>query len=149
MLFYVVVGVIFIWLAVLSYFLFKTKKHYRSLTARTGKHNIEHILDKLMEDDQKFTHEIGLIKKEIIGIINKSRSYYHKVGLVRFDPFSKKGMDQSFALALLNEENNGIVINFIYMHEGVRVYLKRVKNGKGDDYQLSDEEKEAINKAEL
>ena len=48
------------------------------------------------------------------------------------------------SLALLDKEDSGLIINFIYTHEGVRVYTKKVKQGKGEEYQLSEEEQRAI-----
>ena len=67
--------------------------------------------------------------------------------MVRFNPFERSGGEQSFVLALLNNLNSGLVINFIYTREGLRTYIKKVKAGKGEKYELSEEEKEAIDKS--
>jgi hypothetical protein len=69
-----------------------------------------------------------------------------KVGVVRFNPFKDTGGDQSFAIALLDSDNNGLVISSLYTREGTRVYTKPINNGKSS-YNLSDEEQEAIAKA--
>ena len=69
-----------------------------------------------------------------------------KVGVVRFNPFKDMGGDQSFSIALLDSGNNGLVVSSIYSRDGNRVYTKPIKNGDSE-YQLSDEEKEAIKKA--
>lgn len=69
-----------------------------------------------------------------------------KVGVVRFNPFKDTGGDQSFAIALLDSNNNGLVLSSLYTREGTRVYTKPIEAGKSS-YNLSDEEKEAINKA--
>jgi len=45
---------------------------------------------------------------------------------------------------LLNKKNCGLILNFIYTRDGLRVYTKAVKDGKGDKYQLSEEEKKAV-----
>lgn len=45
------------------------------------------------------------------------------------------------------KKKDGIVLNFIYTHEGVRIYTKIVKMGKGEAYELSAEENEAIHSA--
>ena len=57
--------------------------------------------------------------------------------------FLKVGADLSFAIAMLDAEDNGIVLNGIYSRDGSYVYSKPVQNGQST-YQLSDEEKEAI-----
>jgi len=69
-----------------------------------------------------------------------------KVGVVRFNPFKDTGGDQSFAIALLDSNNNGVVLSSLYTREGTRVYTKPIQNGSSP-YNLSDEEKEAIEKA--
>jgi len=69
-----------------------------------------------------------------------------KMGIVRFNPFSGTGSDQSFSVALLNGENTGVVLTSIFSREGNRVYAKPVEAGESK-YSLSEEEKEAIKKA--
>jgi len=69
-----------------------------------------------------------------------------KVGVVRFNPFKDTGGDQSFAIALLDSNNNGVVLSSLYTREGTRVYTKPIQDASSP-YNLSDEEKEAIEKA--
>ena len=70
-----------------------------------------------------------------------------KVGLVRYNPFSDAGGDQSFALALLDGRGNGVVISSLYGREMNRVYAKRIEGGAAK-YPLTDEEKEALHNAQ-
>jgi len=70
-----------------------------------------------------------------------------KVGLVRFNPFGEIGGDQSFSVALLNNEDSGVVITSHYGKEMQRIYAKLVTGGKSE-YSLSAEEQEAIKKAQ-
>lgn len=69
-----------------------------------------------------------------------------KVGVVRFNPFKDTGGDQSFAIALLDKNDNGLVISSLYSREGTRIYTKPVEKGIST-YHLSDEEKQAIQQA--
>ena len=69
-----------------------------------------------------------------------------KVGVVRFNPFKDTGGDQSFAIALLDKSNNGLVISSLYGREGTRIYTKPIEKGNST-YHLSEEEKQAIQKA--
>ena len=69
-----------------------------------------------------------------------------KVGIVRYSAFRDTGSDLSFTLALLNKENDGVVLNGIYSREISNIYAKPIKNGEST-YTLSKEEKEAISKA--
>ncbi len=69
-----------------------------------------------------------------------------KIGIVRYNPFSGIGGNQSFSVALLNGKNDGVVITSLYTREGNRVYGKPLRAGQSE-YTLSTEEKEAIEKA--
>jgi hypothetical protein len=68
----------------------------------------------------------------------------HKVGWVRFNPFKEVGGDQSFALALLNGKNNGVIISSLYTREGTRVYSKSIVDCKSEKHPLTEEEEQAI-----
>lgn len=66
-----------------------------------------------------------------------------KVGMLRFNPFGNEGGNQSFAVALLDNYDSGVIILSLYSRDGVRIYAKPVKEGKSE-YQLSKEEEEAL-----
>ncbi|MFC1645101.1 DUF4446 family protein [Patescibacteria group bacterium] len=68
----------------------------------------------------------------------------HKVGLIRFNPFKDLGGDQSFAIALLNGHDSGVVISSLHTREGTRIYGKSVKQGKSEKHTLTEEEIKAI-----
>ena len=69
-----------------------------------------------------------------------------RVGVVRFNPFSDTGGDQSFAIALLDSEGNGIVLSSLHGRTDTRVFAKPVSAGRSR-HALSDEEQEAIRRA--
>lgn len=137
----------FVWLLILTFFLYKIRSHYYHLVSRTKKRKIDDILDSLIEKEAFLGQEINQIKKEIEKINYRESFYYQKIGFLRFNPFDRVGGEQSFILALLDKENNGIILNFLYTREGVRVYAKRVKKGVSEEYELSNEEKEVIKNA--
>ena len=70
------------------------------------------------------------------------RSLQH-IGLVRFNPFEDTGSDQSFAIALLDDQRDGIVISSLHGRANTRVFAKPVASG-GSPHNLSDEESQAI-----
>ena len=72
------------------------------------------------------------------------KSHIQKVGFVRFNPFPQTGGDQSFSLSLLDENDNGFVLSSLHSRDTTRFYAKTIKNGQGDGYELSKEEKKAI-----
>ncbi len=71
------------------------------------------------------------------------RRAIQRVGLVRFNPFDDTGGNQSFALALLDHQGDGVVISSLHARAGTRVYGKSVANGRSEAA-LSDEEAEAL-----
>lgn len=143
----IVIGFLILWLFVLSFFLYKTKSHYSSLLTRTKKGNIDDILDALIDKDDFFSKEIDKIKKNLQEIIYKNKFSLQKIGFLRFNPFDRVGGEQSFVIALLDGEDNGIILNFLYTREGIRVFAKKIDQGKCEEYELSEEEKETIKKA--
>jgi len=104
--------------------------------------NLKEVLAQfkdLENNFEKLSEELESLKKE-------SKFSVQKIGIVRFNPFSEVGGDQSFSIALLDGNDNGIVITSLYSREGNRVYGKPIKAGLSE-YSLSEEEKQAIEKA--
>ncbi len=88
---------------------------------------------------EKLSQDLETLKKE-------SQFSVQKMGVVRFNPFSEIGGDQSFSAAFLDGNDNGLVITSLYTREGNRVYGKPIKKG-ASEHSLSQEEKEAISRA--
>lgn len=139
--------VFLIWLVVLSVIVFRTKRHYHALVSRTKKERIDDILEVILEHDKAHELHIKEIKKQVEAILQSGQFHFQKIGLTRFNPFGRSGGEQSFVVAILDGKNNGLVVNFLYTHEGMRAYAKKIQEGKGKEYELSGEEKEAIEKA--
>jgi len=144
MVIYIIGVIFFIWLVFLTGIVLKTKAHYNNLISKTRKQKIDEILDELLVIDKKTSQELEIVKKELREEIKTSTLHIQKVGLVRFNPFERSGGDKSFVISFLNHENSGIVMNFIYTRDGLRVYSKKVRNGKSEEFELSEEEKKAI-----
>lgn len=84
---------------------------------------------------------------EIVEDMQKNMQFcVQKVGIVRYNPFEEMGGNLCFAVALLDAENTGIVINGIHSRTGTFTYAKPVELGVST-YILSKEEQEAIDKA--
>lgn len=134
----------FAWLFVLTFIVLKTKNHYERLTKNSHKISLESILDSLLHESEKHKILNETLLKKITELQLSALHAYRKIGMVQFHAFGKTDGEKSFVIALLNDTNSGIVINFMYIPEGVRVYAKQVKEGKGVQHELSAEEKEAI-----
>lgn len=129
----------------IGFYLFRLKKRI-DLFFQRGDKDLEALLSSQIKKVEKQGTEIQKILDEISRLNKISQRSFQKIGLVRFNPFKDVGGDQSFSIALLDLNNNGFIITSIYGREGNRVYSKPINDGKSE-YSLSEEEKEAIEKA--
>lgn len=104
--------------------------------------NLRTVLKTLKELEER----VSLSSERLDNLEKDGKFSVQKVGIVRYNPFSGVGSDQSFSIALLDGNNNGVVITSLFTREGNRVYGKSVKNSKSE-YPLSNEEEKAIKKA--
>lgn len=143
----VVCIVLFIGLIALMIKLSKLNKYYKTFINKLGNgNNIEEDLETFMYRVEKVEKQNGEINEFIKTLDNDLRKCIQKIGIVRYNAFKDTGSDLSFTLALLDENNNGVVLNGIYSREMSNIYAKPVEKGESK-YTLSDEEKEAISKA--
>ena len=68
------------------------------------------------------------------------------IGIVKFNAFEDAGGEQSFALAVMDEKKDGIIITSLHGRQDTRLYAKRIIGGQGERT-LSDEEQKAIQTA--
>ncbi len=125
----------------------KLKRNYSTFMKKIGNGN------NIQESLEEYMNQVKNVQKENIEIKNYCKQLnetiatcIQKVGLVRYSAFKDTGSDLSFTLALLNEENTGVVLNGIYSREMSNIYSKPVEKGIST-YTLSEEEQQAINKA--
>lgn len=83
---------------------------------------------------------------EIKNLKRQFRSSYSKIGIVKYDAFKEMGGTLSFVLVLLNDRNNGFMMNCMHSREGCYTYVKEIINGESY-IALSEEEKEALKNA--
>ena len=83
---------------------------------------------------------------DVKNIYNKMKNVFQKVGLVKYDAFQEMGGKLSFSLALLNEVNDGFIINAMHSREGCYTYIKEIIDGNSV-IALAEEEKEALEMA--
>lgn len=81
--------------------------------------------------------------RQIESIFENLQHVYQKTGLVKYDAFREMSGKLSYALALLDKENNGVMINSMYSREGCYSYVKTIVGGKCS-IEMSEEEQEAL-----
>lgn len=99
--------------------------------------------------------EIGRLRQDVAEVATRCRALdeglqlsLRRVGVIRFNPFGNTGGDQSFALALLDDHGDGVVLSSIFGRNESRLYAKPVKGGRSK-YTLTAEEEQAICQASL
>lgn len=122
----------------------KINKNYRIFMKKLGNgNNIEEMLRKYINKVEKVEEKNEDIIRYCKKLDNDISLCIKKIGMVRYSAFKDTGSDLSFALAMLNENNDGVLLNGIYSREMSNIYAKQVISGKTNN-KLSEEEKEAL-----
>ena len=150
-------GIIIIILLVLTIFLLvksvsssirlnRLERKYKTFMKGSDAQSLEKIfvrkfaqIDKLYEAKEDHEHDILFIKKNL-------EKMFCKYGVEKYDAFDDVGGKLSFALALLDKDNTGLILNAVHSRDNCFLYLKEIV--KGESYvMLSQEEVEALRKA--
>lgn len=133
---------------ILTFIVVKNNKDYIKFMKKIGNgNNIDEMLKTYLKDVKEIKRDNLEIKAYYTKLDDDISSCIQKAGILRYNAFRDVGGDLSFAMALLDREDNGIVLNGIYGSESSNIYAKPIKKGQST-YQLSDEEKYAIELAQ-
>lgn len=146
--FLIIYAVMVVFLFLVCYLFFqnlKTKKRL-DLFFIKGDKDLGEVLVSQIKKQEEQGRNIEKIFAEIKKLKEISEICFQKVGVIRYNPFSEAGGDQSFSIVLLDAKNNGFIITSLYAREGNRIFAKPIENGQSK-YLLSGEEKEVIKKA--
>ncbi|MFA6177604.1 MAG: DUF4446 family protein [Candidatus Paceibacterota bacterium] len=110
--------------------------------------DLEDTLITLENNITELNKARDIIQKDITIINDKLKKSIRGLETMRFNPFPDQGSNQSFAIGMLNEENDGLVISSLYSRERMSVFAKPIKNGKSE-YELTAEEKEVLKKIQI
>ena len=101
-------------------------------------------LDEMLKE---YLRDVKEIKQDNTELDHDIDCCIQKIGLVRYNAFKDVGSDLSFAIALLDRNDNGVIFNGLYGSESSNIFAKPIKGGISK-YQLSEEEKNALEIAE-
>ncbi len=134
-------------LVIISLFkIHKLKKRYNAVLAGTDGKSIEDLIKSNYDTTTRVLAENKAIRQDNQAIHGILEQTIQKIGAVRFAAFEDVGSDLSYALALLDAKDNGVILTSIFSRSTSNTYLKPVKNGVSP-YHLSDEENQALQKA--
>jgi hypothetical protein len=124
----------------------KNNKRLKIFFSGRDAKDLEEVLAQQIKRQMKSENDIKELSKSTRDLWKVALKSVQKVGVVRFNPFKSTGGDQSFAVALLDSFDNGVVISSLFTREGTRIYSKPIEKDKSK-YPLSEEEKMAIERA--
>lgn len=122
-------------------------KYVRFMKKLGHGNNLDEMLKTYLAEVKEIKKDNYEIKAYYTKLDSDIASCIQKVGLVRYNAFKDVGSDLSFAVALLDRDNNGVVFNGLYGSESSNIYAKPIRDGVSK-YQLSEEERDALEIAE-
>ena len=122
------------------------KRRLDRLTAGKDGESLEDEIAALFDDNSFLKEQVEANRKDIRTLYKRMQSVYQKMGLVKYDAFNQMGGKLSFCLAMLDENNNGFVMNSVHSSDGCYSYTKEIKGGESS-LALGKEEEEALNRA--
>src|SRR3989338_5028787 len=131
-----------------SFWIWRTEKRLKKFFLGKKGKDLEDTILALENDISKLKSAKEKAEGEISEMNRRLRKSIRGVETVRFNPFPDQGSNQSFAIGMLNEEGDGVVFSSLYSRERMSVFAKPIKNNQSE-YELSAEEKEALNKAKV
>ena len=108
--------------------------------------SLEDIIKLIIEDNKRIKAHERLNSKAIEELRGQVQYCYQKYGVVKYNTFRGMSGNLSFALCVLDEKNNGYIMNCMHTQEGCYSYMKYVEEGNVE-MALSNEEKDALEKA--
>lgn len=121
----------------------KLNKKYKKFMLGKDAKNLESDIIGLYEDNKFIKISLEKNSKDIHTLYKRLEGTFQKVGIVKYDAFNQMGGQLSFCLALLDENDNGFLLNSVHSTDGCYSYTKEIKNGSCD-ISLGDEEKKAL-----
>ncbi|MFA6586154.1 MAG: DUF4446 family protein [Candidatus Paceibacterota bacterium] len=141
---------VFIGISILisAFWTIKTEKRLKRFFSGKKAKDLEESIEVLEENISKLKSAKEKIEKEIVEINKKLKQSVRGLETIRFNPFPDQGSNQSFAVGILNEKGDGVVLSSLYSRERMSIFAKPIKDGKSE-YELTLEEKEVLKKAEV
>ena len=102
---------------------------------------LQHIsaVEKVAATNARILEENELIRQFL-------RKTLVRTAMVRFRAFEDMGGDLSYAVAMLDADNDGVIFSSIFARADSRSYIKPIKGGSSE-YALTDEEKGVLREA--
>lgn len=135
-----------IWVFALSLKLSRLKRLLNRLMPEGSGRSFDQLLEQLLIKQEENRTLLASVETRLEKLHSLLQGCLQRVGLVRFDAFEDTAGQQSFSVALLDNEGNGVVITSLFGRTESRCYAKPVIQGNSP-HRLSEEEIAAIRQA--
>jgi hypothetical protein len=141
-LFYIISGIVVIVLL----WILMTEIRLKRIFAGTKARNLEEMITQVGKRINDLQETQKKIDEHLVTVDQRLNKSVRSVETIRFNPFVDAGSNQSFAIALLNDEGNGVVMSSLYARDRMSIFAKPIVKGKSE-FELSSEEKDVLAKA--
>lgn len=124
----------------------KLKKKFKKFMSGKNAKSLESQVISIISDNKEMKEQIAEHYHDIKHLYKKHEKAFQKLGVVKYDAFNQMGGQLSYSIALLDENNNGFIINSVHSADGSYSYSKEIIKGMCD-ITLSKEEQEALDQA--
>ncbi|SFC85363.1 DUF4446 family protein [Butyrivibrio sp. YAB3001] len=125
----------------------KLEKKYEKFMTGKDASSLEDEIAGLFHDNRIIRSENEKNRKDIIDINKRLTNSFQKIGLEKYDAFNQNGGKLSFAICMLDENDNGFLLNSVHNSDGMNYSYSKEINAGISDVELSSDEKRALEKA--
>lgn len=143
---FVLVIILFILVIVLFNSLSKMENRYRKFMRGVNNKNIEELVIGYLDNVDTAKNNTEYLKEKYKTLEGRVNGCIQKVSLLRYRAFEDVGSDLSFSIALLDSNNDGLIVTGIFGRNESTTYAKPIDKGLSR-YDLSEEEKHVLDDA--
>ncbi|HPK13911.1 MAG TPA: DUF4446 family protein [Candidatus Paceibacterota bacterium] len=133
------IAIILCWILIIE---IRLKRIFSGFKAK----NMESLIAEVTKKTKELEEERKKTELQISSIDKRLAQSIRNIETVRFNPFPQAGGNQSFAISLLNDEGNGVVISSLYARDRTSLFAKPIKAGQSE-FELTKEEKSVLKKS--
>ncbi len=142
----IIVFVLLVMVINLTLELSKMRARYKKIMTGVEGTNLEQMLLKQVDDTRRVEDENRKLQDENRRIDELLQTALTRISVMRFCAFEDMGSDLSYAVAMLDSHNNGLVFSSIFGREDSRSYVKPIDDGRSS-YTLTKEEEKVLKEA--
>ena len=122
------------------------QQRYKRMMAGSSGESLEDLFTRSTDEISRFSSEQKDVVKNVQRMDELLSKAITRVAVVKFDAFPDTTSDMSYCVALLDDNNSGVIISAINGREESRSYAKPIENGSSE-YKLTKEEEQALREA--